>query len=273
MSEREEKGKSGVKGGGGQPGIVLSFLPVSVPRCCVARRLGAGTTLHAAAPPGKVVFARPHRDSCSWGAALRACSWSASRDGHVRGVASRRSRQSCSPSTAASLTSCRAAQTMSTAPSTGTEAHGAPEETLLPGFEGESSGSTNSRRTLCKQGGRPRFERGAPHPLKAGYPGVLPRACGRALCCCIRFRLHRRQRAASGSVCHGAPRRATTTTRPRRTRTHGSRRRARHASCARVGSHGAPRLSWGPTGRWFTRRGTGLLDWMLHTTRPSAITS
>jgi hypothetical protein len=123
VSEREEKGKSGVKGGGGQPGIVLSFLPVSVPRCCVARRLGAGTTLHAAAPPGKVVFARPHRDSCSWGAALRACSWSASRDGHVRGVASRRSRQSCSPSTAASLTSCRAAQTMSTAPSTGTEAH------------------------------------------------------------------------------------------------------------------------------------------------------
>ena len=114
---------------------------------------------------------------------------------------------------------------------------------------------------------------GAPHPPKAGYPGVLPRACGRALCCCIRFRLHRRQRAASGSVCHGAPRRATTTTRPRRTRTHGSRRRARHASCARVGSHGAPRLSWGPTGRWFTRRGTGLLDWMLHTTRPSAITS
>ena len=77
MSEREEKGKSGVKGGGGQPGMVLSFLPVSVPRCCVARRLGAGTTLHAAAPPGKVVFARPHRDSCSWGAALRACSWSA----------------------------------------------------------------------------------------------------------------------------------------------------------------------------------------------------
>ena len=28
-----------------------SFLPVSVPRCCAARRLGAGTTLHAAAPP------------------------------------------------------------------------------------------------------------------------------------------------------------------------------------------------------------------------------
>jgi hypothetical protein len=163
---------------------------------------------------------------------------------------------------------------MSTAPSTGTEAHGAPEETLLE-QEGEflQAPRTLAELTLCKQGGRPRFERGAPHPLKAGYPGVLPRACGRALCCCIRFRLHRRQRAASGSVCHGAPRRATTTTRPRRTRTHGSRRRARHASCARVGSHGAPRLSWGPTGRWFTRRGTGLLDWMLHTTRPSAITS
>ena len=88
--ERKIRGE----GGGGQPGIVLSFLPVSVPRCCVARRLGAGTTLHAAAPPGKVVFARPHRDSCSWGAALRACSWGASRDGHVRGVASRRRRQS-----------------------------------------------------------------------------------------------------------------------------------------------------------------------------------
>ena len=150
--ERKIRGE----GGGGHPGIVLSFLPVSVPRCCVARRLGAGTTLHAAAPPGKVVFARPHRDSCSWGAALRACSWSASRDGHVRGVASRRSRQSCSPSTAASLTSCRAAQTMSTAPSTGTEAQTA----AFLSFEGESSGSTNSRRTLCKQGGRPRF--GAP---------------------------------------------------------------------------------------------------------------
>jgi hypothetical protein len=54
--------------------------------------------------------------------------------------------------------------------------------------------------------GRPRFERGAPHPPKAGYPGVLPRACGHALCCCIRFRLHRRQRAARRSVCHGAPR-------------------------------------------------------------------
>jgi len=64
----------------------------------------------------------------------------------------------------------------------------------------------------------------------------------------------------------GRRRRATTATRLRRTRTHGSRRRARHASCARVGSHGAPRLSWGPTGRWFTRRGPGLLDWMLLTT-------
>jgi hypothetical protein len=114
VSEREEKGKSGVKGGGRQPGIFLSFLPVSVPRCCVARRLGAGTC--------KVVFAKPHRDSCSWGA-LRACSWGEARDGHVHGVASRRSRQSCSLSTAASLTSCRAARTMSTAPSTGTEAH------------------------------------------------------------------------------------------------------------------------------------------------------
>ena len=103
-----------MKGGGRQPGIFLSFLPVSVPRCCVARRLGAGTC--------KVVFAKPHRDSCSWGA-LRACSWGEARDGHVHGVASRRSRQSCSLSTAASLTSCRAARTMSTAPSTGTEAH------------------------------------------------------------------------------------------------------------------------------------------------------
>ena len=84
-----------------------------------ACRLGAGTTLHAAAPPCKVVFAKPHRDSCSWGA-LRACSWGAALDGHVRGEASRRSRQSCAPSTAASLTSCRA---VSTAPSTGTEAH------------------------------------------------------------------------------------------------------------------------------------------------------
>ena len=122
MSEREEKGKSGVKGRGGQPGIVLSFLPMSVPRCCVARRLGAGT-LHAAAPPCKVVFAKPHRDSCSWGAVLRACSWGASLDGHVRGVASRRSLQSCSPSTVANPTRCRAAQTMCTTPSTGTEAH------------------------------------------------------------------------------------------------------------------------------------------------------
>jgi hypothetical protein len=123
VSEREEKGKSGVKGGGGQTGIVLSFLPVSVPRCCVALQLGTSTTLHAPTPPCKVVFAKPHRDSCSWGAVLRACSWGASLDGHVRGVASRRSLQSCSPSTVANPTSCRAAQTMCTTPSTGTEAH------------------------------------------------------------------------------------------------------------------------------------------------------
>ena len=162
MSEREEKGKSGVKGGGGQPGIVLSFLPVSVPRCCVARRLGAGTTLHAAAPPGKVVFARPYRDSCSWGAALRACSWSASRDGHVRGVASRRSRQSCSPSTAASLTSCRAAQTMSTAPSTGTEAH----ERRATRQRAQRALGFPPARCLTSQGTRPRAP--VPPPRSAG---------------------------------------------------------------------------------------------------------
>ena len=167
MSEREEKGKSGVKGGGGQPGIVLSFLPVSVPRCCVARRLGAGTTLHAAAPPGKVVFARPHRDSCSWGAALRACSWSASRDGHVRGVASRRSRQSCSPSTAASLTSCRAAQTMSTAPSTGTEAH----ERRATRQRAQRALGFPPARCLTSQGTRPRAP--VPPPRLAGVLGAF----------------------------------------------------------------------------------------------------
>jgi len=158
--ERKIRGE----GGGGQPGIVLSFLPVSVPRCCVARRLGAGTTLHAAAPPGKVVFARPHRDSCSWGAALRACSWGAARDGHVRGVASRRSRQSCAPSTAASLTSCRAAQTMSTAPSTGTEAH----ERRATRQRAQRALGFPPARCLTSQGTRPRAP--VPPPRLAG-PG------------------------------------------------------------------------------------------------------
>ena len=67
--------------------------------------------------------------------------------GMATSVASRRSRQSCTPSTAASLTSCRAAQTMSTAPSTGTEAHGAPEETLLQ--EGEFLQAPRTLAELC----------------------------------------------------------------------------------------------------------------------------
>ena len=151
-----------MKGGAGAARNCFVLFACECAKMLRCARLGAGTTLHAAAPPGKVVFARPHRDSGSWGAALRACSWSASRDGHVRGVASRRSRQSCSPSTAASLTSCRAAQTMSTAPSTGTEAH----ERRATRQRAQRALGFPPARCLTSQGTRPRAP--VPPPRSAG---------------------------------------------------------------------------------------------------------
>jgi hypothetical protein len=84
--------------------------------------------------------------------------------GMATSVASRRSRQSCSPSTAASLTSCRAAQTMSTAPSTGTEAH----ERRATRQRAQRALGFPPARCLTSQGTRPRAP--VPPPRLAG-PG------------------------------------------------------------------------------------------------------